>query len=163
MKYAGLILILCASTLTGCLASAGLKQETARIRIMRQFLNTVCTELERTLPFIPDLLRDLAEQDAFSSLQFLHESAADADSFPDCWQRAIQKDEALTDAERQILSTVGQTLGSTTLNGQLSALALCQEQFRKLELEAEQTAQQRGALYRRFGVLAGCFVAIIFL
>ena len=163
MKYAGLTCILCACTLSGCFASAKLRQTVEQIRILRRLLSAICTELQHTLPFVPDLLCFLAGQAAFRELVFLQEAAANAENYPECWDKALQHDSCLTEPVRDILKTVGQTLGSTTLEGQLSALTLCQEQLREIELDAEQKARQRGNLYCKFGLLAGCFISILLL
>ena len=163
MKYAGIYCMIVSSTFIGCSASATLSQRIKRIRLIRKLVDAIITELRSKLPYIPNLLRSLAEQQAFTELRFLKNASAYADSFPESWIQAIHDDCLLQTDEKHVLDTIGRTLGSTTLEGQLSALNLCQEELKAMEEDAELLFKQRGSLYRSIGLLCGCFAAILLL
>ena len=163
MKITGAVLFLAAGMLCGCSAAAKLDKHAASVRLLRQLVQFFISELRSVLPLTSDLLRSAASQQSFSSLQFLHAAAAHADQFPQCWGQALSADRNLHASERTVLETVGQTLGSTTLDGQIAALTLCQERLAILQEEAEQTARQKGNLYRSMGILTAVFIVIILL
>lgn len=163
MRPVGTVLLLAAGMLIGCRAASKLDRHAADIRLLRQLVQYFITELQASLPLTADLLRNAAMQPAFASMQFLKTAAAHAEDHPACWEQALAADPALHDAERAVLETVGQTLGSTVLDGQLSALALCQERLCTLQQDAEQYARKRGNLYRSMGLLTAMFFVILLL
>ena len=161
MKPAGMILLLAAGILFGCRSAALLDRHAADIRLLRQLLTYFVTELRASLPLTADLLRNAAEQPAFSGLRFLQDAAADAEHFPACWQHAVDTDPALQAPERAVLETVGQTLGSAALEGQTAALMLCQERLTVLQQDAEAYAKKKGSLCRSLSLLTAVFLVIL--
>lgn len=161
MKLCGMLLLIWAGTLGGCAAARRLDGNARRIRVLRQLITMMMTELRSNLPLIADLLRTLAAQPAFRSLGFLQDAAAHAAEFPQCWQRALALDETLSPEETAVLETVGQTLGSMALEGQLSALELCLERLAVLQEDAALRARSKGRLYRSLGLLGAVFLAIL--
>lgn len=161
MKLMGALMVIWAGALLGCAAAARLDARVRRIRLLRQWLTALTAELRQALPLISDLLKKTAAHPAFGSLIFLQTAAARAEMFPDCWDAALAQDNTLTPAERTVLETVGQTLGSSALEGQLASLALCQERLSALQDDAEQLARSKGRLCRSVGLLGGIFLAIL--
>lgn len=163
MKPAGVFLLLLAGTMCGCGAARRLSFRARLLRTLRRLITMMMTELRTTLPLIPDLLRELAALPDFAALAFLQDAAQNADSFPHAWHEALIRDAALSDDLRGVLETVGQTLGSTALDGQLAALALCLERLGAMQTEAERICEKRGNLYRSMGVLGALFFSILLL
>lgn len=163
MKLLGAMLLLGAGTLLGSRAAKQLECRARFLRLLRQLLDALRTELRSTLPLTADLLRKTAAQPAYAGLHFLQRAAADADRFPLSWEDALLHDSSLDPDMRAVLETVGQTLGSTTLEGQLSALQLCQERLAAMQSDAEAIAKTKGNLYRSMGVLGAMFFVILLL
>lgn len=163
MKWLGMILILLAAAETGFYAAGQLRAQVKQLQIMRQMLLAMMAELKHKLPLIPDLLRTLAAEQDFKCLRFLQAAAQNAESFPECWSEAVEQDSSLPENVRSILQTVGNTLGSTALEGQLTALELCAEQLKTMQDAMAEQVGQRGRLYQSFGVLGGMFLVILFL
>lgn len=161
MKLAGMLLLIWAGALGGCAAARQLDRNVRRIRLLRQLVTAMMTELRSNLPLIADLLRTLAAQPAFRQLGFLQTAAARASAFPQCWETALAQDDTLSPEEIAVLETVGQTLGSTALEGQLSALELCLERLAVLQEDAVLRARSKGRLYRSLGLLGAVFLAIL--
>ena len=161
MKFAGIFLLLTAGMLGGCAAARQLDRRTAHIRTLRQLLTRMMNELRSSLPLTADLLRQTAAEPQFMQLDFLQRAAEHADCFPDCWAAALAADRSLSPEEAAVLGTVGQTLGSMPLDGQLAALQLCLEQLAVLQSDAEQCARSKGRLYRSMGFLGAVFCAIL--
>ena len=163
MKWIGMLLIMVSAAETGCYAASRLRTQADQLRLLRQMILAMMSELKHTLPLVPDLLRSLAAENEYQSLEFLQYAAQNAERFPECWTEALKTDNALSDNVRSILQTVGNTLGSTTLEGQLSALELCAEQIEKLQETHEEQVKQRGKLYQSCGILGGIFLVILFI
>ena len=163
MKWFGMILLLISGTEAGMLAAGMLRRRSEQLRLLRQLIVTMMAELKCTLPLIPDMLRSLAAEESFGSLAFLQNAAQHAEQFPDCWTEAVMQDASLTDASRKVLLTVGETLGSTALDGQLAVLEICAERFQRLYEGQEKETQQRGKLYQSMGILCSIFFVIILL
>ena len=163
MKLLGAGLLLCTGLLAGCAAAHRLEQNVRQIRLLRQMLTAMMQELQATLPLTADLLRLLADAPAFCSLSFLRHAADHPDSFPQCWFDAVQNDPALTPDTAAVMETVGQTLGSTALDGQLAALQLCLDRLGALQTDAENAAAKHCGLCRSMGILSALFLAILLL
>lgn len=163
MKLIGAGILLFTGILAGCAAAKKLEHRAAMLRLLRQMLSAMMQELRNTLPLTADLLQTLANMPAFRSLTFLQDAAAHPHDFPNSWLKAVRQDPALTAEMAAVLETVGQTLGSTALDGQLAALALCMERLGALQADAESFAAQKGSLYRSMGVLSALFAAILLL
>ena len=163
MKLFGMILLLLSAAELGCLAAGSLRRRTEQLRILRQLVITMMAELKCTLPLIPDMLRTLAAEPSFRSIGFLQDAAAHAEDFPACWAQAAARDTALTPEARKVVETIGETLGSTALDGQLAVLELCAERLQTLYTEQKERADQRGRLYQSMGILSGIFFVIVLL
>ena len=163
MKFAGSILLLWAGLLGGCAAARQLDRRTAHIRTLRQLITRMMTELRSSLPLIAELLRETAAEAQFRQLAFLQQAAAEAAQFPESWDAALSADSALSPEELSVLQTVGQTLGSMPLDGQLAALQLCLERLAQLQADAELCARSKGRLYRSMGFLGAVFCVILLL
>ena len=163
MKLFGMILLVLSAAELGCLAAGTLRRRTEQLRILRQLVITMMAELKCTLPLIPDMLRSLAAEHIFRSLAFLQDAAAHAEDFPACWAEAAANDSTLTAEARKVVESVGETLGSTALDGQLAVLELCAERLEMLYTEQKAHADQRGRLYRSMGILSGVFFVIVLL
>ena len=163
MKLIGSGILLCTGILAGCAAANKLERRAAILRLLRHLLTAMMQELRNTLPLTADLLRLLADMPAFGCLTFLQQAAAYPDSFPQNWSDAVHADPALTPDTAAVLETVGQTLGSTALDGQLAALRLCQERLGDLQKSAEKLAAEKGTLYRSMGILCALFFVILLL
>ncbi len=163
MRLTGAMLLLAASMMCGCFAAARLKKHVHEIQKLIQLTDSMMTQLQSSLPFISDLLPQLADNPAYRDLHFLRSAADHADCFPSSWEEAVEEDPELTPEMREIVLTVGQTLGSTTLEGQISALRLCQSQLISLREQAKTCSMQKGTLFRSMGLLCGIFLDILLL
>lgn len=156
------MLILLTAALSGNYAARRLEQRDQRLQCLEQLCGAMCSELRYLLPTVQELLHALSAREEFASLTFL-QRAAQGGAYPEAWQAAIASDVNLSEAERSILQTVGATLGSMDLDGQLAALTLCKERFAALHTAAASELKTRGRLYRSMGVLTGIFLVILLL
>ena len=163
MKLLGVMLILCAGTLCGGAAARSLSAYPARLRLLRQMVTAMITELRGTLPLTADLIRQTAAIPDFAPLCFLQAAARNAEQFPYCWRDAVRNDRSLTPEERAVLLTVGDTLGSSTLDGQVAALDLCLERLSEVQSAAEIRCGKKAPVCRSIGILGALFFSILLL
>lgn len=162
MKLFGCCLIAAVCGVGGMLAAGRLSQRVNQLRLLIQLLNDMMNQLRYTLPTVGDMLQSLAGQPCYQTLTFLTCAAEmlSHEPFPHSWQTALRA-HPLPQEEQTILLQVGSTLGSTDLDGQLSALSLCREQLQNLLRRAESLQQSHSTLYRSLGLLTGLFLVIL--
>lgn len=163
IRTVGLLMLLIAAALAGNTAAKGLEGRVRRLQMLELFCEAAGSELKYLLPTVKELLCSLAQRADFQSLLFLQNAAAAHTPFPESWRNAVETDKTLCADEREILRTIGATLGSTELSAQLSALKLCGERFQRLRETAETEVLRRGRLYRSMGILTGIFLVILLL
>lgn len=162
MKLFGCFILVVASGAIGYAASEQLSKRVARLRLLLRMVNDMMNLLRYTLPTVDEMLHMLMEQSCYASLLFLR-NAANMESplcFPERWEKAILQ-QPMPQEERTLLLHIGQTLGSTDLDGQLSALGLCKEQLNGLVQQAEEKQRSHAAMYRSMGLLTGLFLVIL--
>lgn len=163
IRGVGLLLLLVTAALCGNSAAVSLEQRVRRLRKLELFCDAAASELKFLLPTVGELLTHLAARAEYAELGFLQAMAGMETGFPECWAAAVTTDKTLSAEEREILRTIGETLGSTELAGQLSALALCRERFASCRESAEADLLRRGRLCRSMGLLTGIFLVILLL
>jgi len=128
---------------------------------------------ERLLLEITGLLENMAVQikyralplgDLFETLkggEFINKVLEDKNpNRREAWNNAINEFSELTD-EREILLMVGNSLGKSDIEGQISMLELNKKLLRARHKEASETSLKKGAMYRSVGLLMGLGLAII--
>ena len=63
---------------------------------------------------------------------------------------------------KEVLLELGEELGTTDLEGQLSALSQAHIQLQRFQDTYRVTYQKKGKLYRSLGLLAGLLLAVLF-
>lgn len=167
MKYAGIILLILSSGLTGILLSKRLGERVELLRRTLAMLDRFSTQIRWQASTVEELLRSELRQGGGERLSFLEHIAGEPQGgpFPDAWKRALGewKNPALEKEDRLLLETIGETLGSSDVEGQLASIALQKETCARLLEQAAHDRERKGKLYRSLGVLAGVFVSILLL
>ena len=164
MKFAGMLMLLLASSLAGCLAAG-------RIRGQRQALELLCTWtadaaacIRYTNAELPEVLALLAERPQFRRFRFAGEILGKLSPMAPLqllWQAAVEGDPEIPASARDALIRLGTSLGTTDTEGQLAALSLCQTQLLKAAGDAAEDCRAKGRLYRILGVLGGLMLSVL--
>jgi stage III sporulation protein AB len=109
----------------------------------------------RALP-VRDLFTELSRYEFFSKIS----EFGDLD-FREEWVEVTDTLTELTESERKIIKSIGLSLGTSDVEGQLSMLEVNAQLLTKHGDEAHEQYLKKGRLYRSIGVLAGLFVAIL--
>lgn len=128
-------------------------------------LNHLYERLKYLQPTIFSLMEGAAKLGQFESCPYLNDCCAhmrQGESFSASWKQAVQASaDLLGKDEAALLGALGDTLGCTDLDSQLTAIAYTREL-----LEAKLTAARdyqctHSKLYRTLGLLTGVGIAII--
>ena len=77
------------------------------------------------------------------------------------WRKALDGQRDIPIDERRILSRLGELLGTSDIEGQLSSIALLEDELMTVKERREENYRRRGKLFRSVGVLAGAMTGIL--
>lgn len=163
-RIAGMLLITAASGLCGLSASAGLAEKKRRIRALSVMTSRMSVMIEYRALKTSELLDELAADEGLSELAFLKKAqkyCSEGYGFAGSWRKAAEEDPALGSREINYLVRLGCSLGKSGVSGQTALLAeFCSEAGMMYE-EACRVYDEKGKLYRSFGILAGAFISVL--
>lgn len=113
-----------------------------------------------------ELLRTLCGQSTLARSGFISLLGQELEkgSLPqEAWKCAAEECPYLDDGDRSILLRIGERLGATDTEGQLSLLALGTELAGKNLLLAEEESRVKGSMMKKTGLLCGAAAAIMIL
>ena len=143
-------------TITGLYFSYRLKMREESLRELTQVLREMALLIRyRALP-VKDLFSELSRYEFISNVG----GAVGAD-FRGGWVTAADKLTELGEYERKVVKSVGLSLGTSDIEGQIGMLEVNAEILSKHSEEAHEQYVKKGNLYRIFGVLAGMFIAVL--
>lgn len=162
LRAVGLLLVVATGAFAGLAGSGALRKRMERLAKLRMALSEMAVELCYCTPTVWELLDRLCEQPQYAELAFLERTRAQRPlSFAKAWAQSVCEDASLGAQERDVLLSLGATLGTTDVEGQLSALSLHMDKLEALYHAERERYAQKGRLYRSLGVLGGTFLAIL--
>lgn len=165
MKWAGLLLIVLTGGAIGLRQAWSLRQRTAAVEEMLQWVRQLSVRIRYTAAPLRELLSDKTLQNGYPALGFLGnlECHLEREEFPTAWRNSILSEQAsaFTEEDRELLLRFGEQLGRTDIEGQLSHCALYSELLEE-RLSAARTEQQaKGKMYATLGLSGGMALAIL--
>lgn len=132
-------------------------------------LSAMINEIEILIRFramrINEILNELSEQETFRNFLFMNilvEYLSNDDmSVNECWCAASKKTLFFNDCDKRILLNIGEQLGCTDIEGQLSMLALNKTLVRRNLSEAEDEFRTKGRMFRNVWGLCGIAAGIM--
>lgn len=114
---------------------------------------------------IGEMLKTAAKNESYKKLLYVAncEKTDEKGNFHTLWNEGTAKQPYLTADDRELLFSLGEKLGSTDLDGQLSLLEMTGEIFKERRNQARADYQNKGRVYRSVGVLCGLAIGIIML
>ena len=128
-------------------------------------INELTVQIKYTNTEIGAMLKAASQNEAYQNLLFVTDCARISENgdFHPLWNDGVKKQPYLTSADRELLFALGDRLGETDLDGQLSFLELTCEMLKKQQAEAAENYRRKGRMYRSVGVLCGLAVGIMVL
>lgn len=112
-----------------------------------------------------EIVRRCAEDESIKELEFTETLCRCTDEntpFSAAWSKAVRESRLrLTDGDRSLLMRIGNILGTTDCEGQLSTLSGILAEIDKAIEDAEEQYHAKGRLYRSLGAIAGAAIAVI--
>jgi stage III sporulation protein AB len=150
------VFCLLAGTVIGLYRSAELKRRELLLAEIVQLLEKMAVQIRyRALP-LGELFESL---DGGEFLKTVEANAARLNR-RDAWNSAAASFPELTE-ERDILVSIGNSLGNSDTAGQTAMLELNKELLTSRLAEAADAVTRKGAMYRSVGILTGLGIAII--
>lgn len=160
VKLAGLLLLFLTGGLCGIRFAAALRTQAERAVTLRALLADMAAVLRYQSPTVWELTAYLAAQPRYRTFAFLGVTETDG-RFHVAWTAAVERESALQPEERALLAELGEVLGTTDTDGQLSQLLLFQTRADVLVTQAQARYETKGKLYRTLGLLGGAAAAVL--
>lgn len=160
----GTLIILCTS-MTGLHMASGLSKRVSAIEQNIALLLFFHDQLRYFQLPVDELLEASARLEQFRSMAYLTdclEAIAQGGSFSASWADALQSQQmTLGGRETEILASLGEVLGATDLDSQLSTLAYTREQLNLCLHSAREKCAKLQKMYGALGVLTGIAIVIV--
>ncbi|MCH5200276.1 MAG: stage III sporulation protein AB [Oscillospiraceae bacterium] len=152
-------------TAAGIWFSKRLKERERFISSVILLINELTVQIKYTNTEIGAMLKTASQNEAYQALLFVTSCAdiSENGDFHPLWNDGVKKQPYLTPADRELLFALGDRLGATDLDGQLSFLELTCEMLKKQQQEASENYRKKGRMYRSVGLLCGLAAGIMVL
>lgn len=114
---------------------------------------------------IGDILLSASQNEAYGDLLFVIDCASIQENgdFHSIWNKGVSNQQCLTARDKELLIMLGDKLGETDADGQITFLEMILEMMTKQQQEASENYRQKGRMYRSVGALCGLAVGIMIL
>ena len=167
MKLSGAGIIWICLTVTGFRISALLKKRTALLEETVSLIVNLKVELNYRGEAILNLIRRLADYSVCRNLDYLLLCEAymkSGEDFPTAWKKSLKESRCpYTDEEKNKLSSLGEVLGTTDTDSQITMLNLYEGYMKEFLNKAEKSQGDYGRLSMLTGFLSGFAVFILVL
>lgn len=168
LKLAGALMLIGAGALLGWMRAGRLADRPAQIRRLVRLLSQLETEIAFGYTPLPEALARIGRQAAEPLASLFREAAARLERGEtaawEAWQAALDgvwERTAMQQGEKEILLTLGRTLGATDRDDQVRHLRLAAKQLESLEPEAAEAKRKYEKMWKSLGLLGGALVAVI--
>ncbi|MCD7731199.1 MAG: stage III sporulation protein AB [Oscillospiraceae bacterium] len=155
------------AALTGNYFADNLKKRTAALKAVGFMLAEISIMIEYNSSDVYEIAEKLSSDSRFNILGFPRELnnllKEKENDFSFAWNAAVKScgHGFLTKDDTKFICSLGDNLGKSGVEGQLTNIRLKQKELDILISEAESSFAQKAKLYRSLGVLLGAFVSIL--
>lgn len=160
VKIAGTVLISASGLFLGMYMSGRLKKRRELLEKMQVFLNTAATSVRYSSDDIFRVTGLCARSCGLDGFEF---DSSDA-PFQDLWRseiKALSSKYHLNNSDRELLTELGNSLGTTDAEGQLHLIELYKSLLAKQLEAAEAEQRQKTRVYVSVGLFSGLSLAIV--
>ena len=146
--------------------SAGLSKRLTVLKTVNTMIEEISILIRYKASTVFEIMDTLCKDKRFTELNFIssvRDNCTDNIVFSDNWENAVKEfhSQNIKPQDYNLINTIGQNLGSSDIDGQLSTLALEKEELKALIEEAENDYRNKSKLYRSLGVLTGAFITVL--
>lgn len=150
-------------TAAGLYFSFRLKEREKVMSAVMLLIKELSVQIRYTNSEIGEMLRAAARNEAYERLLFvvLCSDMDSGENFHEKWNEGVNNQPYLTVRDREVLTALGDRLGETDCDGQLSFLEMTEELIRGQREQASADYLCKGKLYRSVGILCGLAAGIM--
>lgn len=150
-------------TAAGFYLSKRVKERETGLNAAILLVKELTVRIRYTNSKIGDVLKDAAADPTYSKLSFVTAYAGlqETENFHDIWSEAVKKENYLNRRDKELLLALGERLGSTDTDGQLSFLEMTEVMLTGQQREAQDDCCKKVKMYRSVGILCGLALGII--
>ena len=162
LKLTGVIAIFTACTVIGLYFSKQLKRRVEIFRQTRLMIDKIATLIKFRSYTVYELCDEILRDGMLSEMSFVSFQRDEDKSFSALWEDSVLKwNVPIKKEERDFYINLGNSLGTTDTEGQISSLSVFYKEAEKMLCTAEKDFNEKGKLCRALGVLCGAFVSIL--
>lgn len=164
IKFLGIIFIIICGAGIGIKASGDLKKRSDMCLYVKTFLSELSILMKYSGDTLFNLISELSERESIRNLTFLPDvinSMSEGMAFPYSWKNALSNDKNLYSELKELLFTLGESLGTSDIEGQLVSIERAEEELSVIYENALSLYRKKGKLYRSIGILGGMTAALL--
>lgn len=159
-------MILITAGIIGCYMSAGLRKRLMLLKAVNAMLEEISILIRYKAATVFEITEAIGKDNRFSELGFISgikDTCTEPSAFSLRWEEAVMSYNfgSIKPQDLLFISSIGQNLGSSDIEGQLSTLALKKEELKALLAEAESDCKNKSKLYSSLGILTGAFITVL--
>ncbi|MGN0661167.1 MAG: stage III sporulation protein AB [Oscillospiraceae bacterium] len=161
LKISGLIILAASGTFAGLAMSARLKNRCRELEAAIKMTDGIITMIRYRRMTVSEICNSLKASCEYKSLEFIEKLECEGE-FSTAWQRALSASKSNMKMEDiEILAGIGNALGRSDADGEISMLTLAREKLFARLSDAREEARSKGRLYRSLGAVSGAGIAIV--
>lgn len=140
------------------------KQRVVELKEIKIFLEMLKTKIRFTYEPLPEIFDETLDSFKGSILEFIKDVKIKMETMPAgmAWQEAIKEANLNLNLEdKNILNKMGNLLGKTDMEGQLSGIEVTENFLNKQIEKAEAEKEKNEKMYKTLGIIAGIGMVII--
>lgn len=149
----------------GMMFSAGLKMRVQELKKVILMLDEMATLIRFRAVRTKEMIEEISNHDSFSNFIFLNilvDCLELEDDINTSWRTAATRTVFLNEGDKAILIGVGEQIGTTDIDGQLSMLELSRTLAERNLINAEDEYRTKGKMLRTVWGLCGLAAGIMF-
>lgn len=168
LRYIFLVAILTGSTSIGFLLSKIHKERVYELNSFANLINILQNKIKFTQKPLPEIFEEISNINAKSSISIIFKKAAEKIKYKrieDSWNDAIQEQKFFLNLKSEdisLIKTLGNVLGKTGVEGQMSEIAQFMGLLKIQIKNAEEEKRKNEKLYKSLGTIIGLAIVIIF-
>ncbi|WP_353892386.1 stage III sporulation protein SpoIIIAB [Proteinivorax hydrogeniformans] len=170
LKVMGAAVLIAATTSYGFQKAQKLQQRTTALRVFQNGLAMLQTEVSYGHTPLPKALKNVAytlpspQKEFFINISYNLEKC-DGFMLERYWSEELKKDtyQFLTDRDKDILQTLGFSLGKSGIDEQLKHISLTLNKLNAAEQESEQQYKKNGKMWKYLGFFTGLALVLVLL
>ena len=164
LKIFLLFIIFLMSTFIGIIIAKMYENRVKELREFKSILNIIKTKIKFTYEPLAEIFFQISKNNS-SKIEKLFEKIAKEIQYnqtKDVWEEEIQKlDISINQEDKDILKKLGNLLGQTDVEGQVSEIEVTQNFLDNQIIKAEEERKKNQKMYKTLGVIVGLFFVII--